>query len=191
MEKAVIEKNVTSAVFSTLAKWEKTCWVRAFEIPAHVHLSSRDRHTLFGEKRDGRLHISTTKGVFPMKVAPHSVEISRLDISDTEKRRLGLSEEGGLLRGAAGEVTVSIVAPPQRHVHLSEEDLPLYGFFAGQRIFAKVESDGRTMIFANVLVKRSWGFSMELHLDVDESCASGLKQGQSVKLFSEPGGCTR
>jgi propanediol utilization protein len=47
----------------------------------------------------------------------------------------------------------------------------------GQAVSVKVDSDGRDLIFGDVIVRVAPDFRLELHLDTDEANAAGVTNG--------------
>ena len=114
----------------------------------------------------------------------------------TDARSLGLAgvirESGDLantpgctLIGPKGQVTISegvIVA--KRHIHATTKDAAELGVTNGEIVNVKVETQGRTLIFGDVVVRVSDSYGLAMHIDTDESnaAACGREQyGEIVK----------
>jgi acetate kinase len=88
------------------------------------------------------------------------------------------------LVGPAGRVRLDRgVVTPVRHIHMSPEDARRLGVHDRQRVHVAVDSDGRDVIFADVAVRVSPQFRLELHLDTDEGNAAGVCQGARAKIL--------
>ena len=94
-------------------------------------------------------------------------------------------EEKVDLVGPAGEVELSegvIVA--SRHIHMSLEDAARFGVTDKQIV--KVRTFGpRAVVFENVLVRANANFALEMHVDVEEGNAAGVRNGEEVELIAE------
>lgn len=93
--------------------------------------------------------------------------------------------EGITLIGPAGEVELQqglIVA--KRHIHMSVADAEHFGVEDGQIV--KVKTNGiRALIFDEVVIRVDDRFALDMHIDVEEGNAAGLKQGDWGTLILE------
>ena len=179
----------------------------------HVHLSQADIEALFGaghelthfkplskpgqyaceEKVDLVGPKGTIKGVRVLGPARPSTQV---EISLADGFALGIKapikESGDIagtpgvkLVGPAGEVELSegvIVA--SRHIHMSLEDAARFGVTDKQIV--KVRTFGqRAVVFENVLVRANANFALEMHVDVEEGNAAGVRNGEEVELIAE------
>jgi acetate kinase len=119
------------------------------------------------------------------------VELSRSDEIalgiDAPLRVSGdLEDTAGIeLVGPAGRVLLARgVLMPVRHIHMSPEDARLFGVRDCQRVSVAVDSDGRDLVFQDVVVRVSPDFRLELHLDTDEGNAAGVTRGATARLIS-------
>lgn len=93
------------------------------------------------------------------------------------------STPGIELVGPAGRVRLDHgVVTPVRHLHMSPEDAQRFGVHESERVHVAVDSDGRDVVFADVVVRVSPQFRLELHLDTDEGNAAGVCQGATARL---------
>ncbi|MBQ7761774.1 MAG: phosphate propanoyltransferase [Clostridia bacterium] len=121
---------------------------------------------------------------------------SQVEVSLTDARTLGVSapvrESGDVansapckLVGPCGEVEISegvIVA--KRHIHFTPEEAKEAGVSDKEIVMVKIESQDRTTIFGDVVVRVSPTFSAAMHIDTDESNAAqafGTVYGEIVK----------
>ena len=120
----------------------------------------------------------------------------QVELSLTDARSLGLAgvirESGDLantpgctLKGPKGEVTIKegvIVA--KRHIHATTKDAEELGVSNGEVVMVKVETEGRSLIFGDVVVRVNDTYALAMHIDTDESnaAACGREQyGEIVK----------
>lgn len=179
----------------------------------HVHLSQGDIETLFGsghqlthfkplsqpgqfaceEKVDLVGPKGTIKGV---RVLGPARPATQVEISLADGFALGvkapIKESGDIegtpglkLVGPAGEVELEkgvIVA--SRHIHMSLDDAAKFGVQDKQIV--KVKTFGpRAIVFENVLVRANEKFALEMHVDIEEGNAAGVRNGELVELIAE------
>ena len=110
---------------------------------------------------------------------------NQVEISMTDTRTLGVNapvrESGDTagsapckLVGPAGEVEIPegvIVA--KRHIHMTTEDAKEFGVENGQIVKLEVNTNGRSLIFGDVVVRVRDDFALACHIDTDESNAAG------------------
>ena len=126
---------------------------------------------------------STIKGVSILGPCRNA---SQVEVSLSDARTLGLNamirESGNILGttgieliGPSGSVTLSeglIVA--KRHVHLTPSAAEAQGVVNGQVVSVKVETDDRSMVFGDVVIRVSEKFSSAMHIDTDEANAAAI-----------------
>lgn len=185
---------------------EKTVLV---EISArHVHVSEADLETLFGKgykltpKKDlsqpGQFACEERVTVVGPKKELAGVSIlgpcrpaTQVEISLTDARSIGVKapirESGDVadsgacrLVGPCGEVELSEgVIAAKRHIHMTPEDAEKYGIVDKQIVSVKIPTDGRALVFDDVVARVSASYKLAMHLDTDEANAAAI-----------PGGCT-
>ena len=110
---------------------------------------------------------------------------NQVEISMTDTRTLGVNapvrESGDTagsapckLVGPAGEVEIPegvIVA--KRHIHMTPADAEEFGVENGQIVKLEVNTDGRSLIFGDVVIRVRDDFALACHIDTDESNAAG------------------
>ncbi len=167
----------------------------------HVHLSQADLETLFGKdaklthKKDlsqpGQFACEERVTVIGPKRELKGVSIlgpvrpaTQVEISLTDARSIGVAapiRESGDVKGSAGcklvgpcgEVEISegvIVA--KRHLHTTPEDAAKFGLEDKQIICVKIESEQRSVVLDDVVVRVSEKFATAMHIDTDESNAA-------------------
>jgi acetate kinase len=96
------------------------------------------------------------------------------------------STPGIEIAGPAGSVRLPAgVVMPVRHIHMSPEDAERLGVSDRQRVSVAVDSDGRDLVFGDVVVRVSPQFRLELHLDTDEGNAAGVGPGTRARLLAD------
>lgn len=180
----------------------------------HVHVSREDLDILFGEgyeltnKKDlsqpgqfaceERVAVVGAKGQFPaVSILGPTRNASQVELSASDARSIGvkapvresgdIAESGACkLVGPKGEVELSegvIVA--KRHIHLTPEVAEEFGVSDKEIVGVKIESDGRSLIFGDVVCRVHPNFAPAMHIDTDESnaafAAPGM-MGEIVKL---------
>ncbi len=121
---------------------------------------------------------------------------NQVELSMTDARSLGIDgvvrESGDLnntpgctLIGPKGQVTINegvIVA--KRHIHATTKDAQELNVKNGDIVKVKLDTNGRSLIFDDVVVRVSDTYSLAMHIDTDESNAAmcGKEQyGEIVK----------
>ncbi|MBQ2934523.1 MAG: phosphate propanoyltransferase [Clostridia bacterium] len=185
---------------------EKTVLV---EISArHVHVSEKDLEILFGKgykltpKKDlsqpGQFACEERVTVVGPKKELAGVSIlgpcrpaTQVEISLTDARSIGVKapirESGDIaetgaykLVGPCGEVELSEgVISAKRHIHMTTADAEKYGIVDKQIVSVKIPTEGRALIFGDVVARVSDSYALAMHLDTDEANAAAI-----------PGSCT-
>jgi len=112
------------------------------------------------------------------------VEISRTDEFwlgiDAPVRRSGDvgNTPGVTLEGPAGSLTIENgVICAWRHIHMTPEDAEHYGVQHKDIVEVAVNSDGRDLVFGDLMVRGSPKYALEMHVDTDEANAAELNTG--------------
>lgn len=178
----------------------------------HVHVSDADLKTLFGENAtltkskdlsqpgqyacSERVAVVGPKGSFPsVSILGPTRPSTQVEISLTDARSIGIVapiRESGDTAGSAacklvgpcGEVELKegvIVA--KRHIHMTPEDAAELSVSDKEIVGVKVESDGRSLIFGDVVVRANSSFALAMHIDTDEANAASISGsfGEIVK----------
>lgn len=177
----------------------------------HIHVSQKDLDILFGEgyeltkfkdlsqpgqyaceeKVDIQGPKGTIKGVRILGPVRPETQFE-LSISDAFSlgvkpiiRNSGEIEDtpGAKLIGPKGEVEIDkgiIVAA--RHIHMHTSDAEEFGVADNDVVSIKVNGP-RGLVFDNVLCRVSEKFALEMHLDLEEGNAAGLRNGDLVELI--------
>jgi len=177
----------------------------------HIHLSQEHVDILFGaghqltHKKDlsqpGQFACEERVTVVGPKRELKNVSIlgpvrkeSQVELSATDARSIGLNapvRESGVLEGSApcklvgpaGEVDLEYgVIVAKRHIHITPEDAQAFGVSDKEIVKVKVDSDGRSLIFDDVVVRVSASYATAMHIDTDEANAcGGATVGEIVK----------
>lgn len=180
----------------------------------HVHVSRKDLDILFGEgyqltnKKDlsqpgqfaceERVAVIGPKGSFPaVSILGPERPATQVEISASDARSIGVVapvRESGVIEGSGacklvgpkGEVEISegvIVA--KRHIHATPEDGEKYGIKDKQVVSVKVESDGRSLVFGDVVVRLNPAYALAMHIDTDESNAGFCTPGMMGDIITD------
>ncbi len=127
----------------------------------------------------------------------NQVEISRTDEFflgiDAPVRNSGdvKGSAGIKLQGPKGELTLSEgVICARRHIHMTPEDAEHFGVKDKDVVEVGIDSDGRDLVFGDVLIRVSPKYALEMHIDTDEANAAELGPG-AEGLLMETGGRAR
>ena len=179
----------------------------------HVHVSPADLATLFGEgyeltwKKDlsqpGQFACEERVTVVGPKKELKGVSIlgpcrkqTQVELSLTDARSIGcaapIRESGDLagsgpckIIGPKGEIEISEgVIAAKRHIHATPADAEALGVHNGDIVSVKIDTDGRSLVFGDVVVRVSDSYALAMHIDTDESNAAGCGRevyGEIVK----------
>ncbi len=132
--------------------------------------------------------------------------LNQVEISATDARTLGINAPVRLSGDVKGSAPITLVNPEngrelhleegaivaKRHIHMTPADAEKFGVEDGESVFVLVETDGRTTIFGDTVVRVSEKFSLAMHIDTDESNAalcSGTVYGQIVDMVGSDDDC--
>ncbi len=183
----------------------------------HIHVTQEDLETLFGKgfelshKKDlsqpGQFATNERLDIVGPKKTLSGVSIlgpvrpaTQIEVSLTDARTLGIvapiRESGDIkdsgackLVGPCGEVELKEgVIAAKRHIHTTPEDAKELGVADKEIVSVEVNTNGRSVIFGDVVVRVSEKFSTAMHIDTDESNAAGCSGevfGTIVKLMGK------
>ena len=180
----------------------------------HIHVSREALDILFGEgyeltpKKDlyqpGQFACEERVTVVGPKKELAGVSIlgpvrpeTQVELSLTDARSIGISapvRESGDVKGSAGcklvgpkgevELTEGVIAA-KRHIHMTPEDAEAFGVKDTQVVKVEVESNGRSLIFGDVIVRVSPKYALAMHIDTDESNAAGMAPGTMGEVIAD------
>ena len=168
----------------------------------HVHVSEQDLEDLFGKgaaltnKKDlsqpgqfacaEKVEVIGPKGSMSISILGPTRPETQVEISLTDARKLGVTppirESGDLegttgcvLKGPAGEIELAKgVIAAKRHIHFNPEEAKEAGVTDKQIVSVKVEYNGRSLTFGDVVCRVSPKYALAMHVDTDESNAAAL-----------------
>lgn len=179
----------------------------------HVHVTREALDILFGEgyeltvkkelsqpgqfASNERVAVIGPKGSFPAVsiLGPVRPE-NQVEISLTDARSIGVTapvrESGDVagsgackLVGPKGEIELECgVIAAQRHIHATPEDAEKYGLQDKQIVSVKIDSNGRSLVFGDVVVRVSPKYALAMHIDTDESNAAGATPGLMGEILA-------
>lgn len=176
----------------------------------HIHLCKKALAALFGEgyeltkKKDlsqpgqyaceERLTVVGPKGEMKrVSILGPVRDHTQVELSLTDARSIGVTalvRESGDLEGTAGcklvgpkgeiEIPNGVIAA-KRHIHMTPEDAEKFGVQDKQIVSVEVETDGRSLVFGDVVCRVSASYATAMHIDTDESnAAGGPKEGTII-----------
>lgn len=121
---------------------------------------------------------------------------TQIEISATDARSIGIAapvRESGDVAGSAGcklvgpcgEIEISegvIVA--KRHIHMTPADAEKYGITDNQVVQVAIKSNGRDLVFGDVVARVSEKFALAMHIDTDEGNAAGYVPGMTGDILA-------
>ena len=178
----------------------------------HLHLSQADLETLFGKgyqltvKKalsqpgqfacEERVRVVGSKGEFPgVSVLGPVRNATQVEISLTDARSIGVTapvrESGDIegsgscrLVGPKGEIELEQgVIAAKRHIHATTADAKRMGLENGQIVNVEIPtSNGRNLVFGDVVVRVSDSYALAMHIDTDEANAAGMAPNTIGKI---------
>ncbi len=179
----------------------------------HLHVSKEDLATLFGadakltNKKDlsqpgqfatnEKVTVVGPRGQLTMTILGPERPVTQIEVSLSDARTLGLTapiKESGDIEGSApcklvgpcGEIELPIgVIIAKRHIHTTPEDAVKLGVNDKEIVNVKLSTEGRSLIFGDVVVRVSEKFATAMHIDTDEANAAhcaGEVFGEIIKL---------
>ncbi|MBQ0101473.1 MAG: phosphate propanoyltransferase [Firmicutes bacterium] len=179
----------------------------------HIHLTDEHIEALFGKgatltkKKDlsqpgqfaceEKVELVGAKGNLKVSVLGPARKATQVELSFTDARTLGLKgvpvrESGDVagtpglkLVGPAGEIGLTegvIIA--KRHIHMTPADAEAAGVKDKDIVALKLETEGRSAVLGDVVIRVSDKFATAAHIDTDEAnatCAFGEVYGEIIK----------
>ncbi len=178
----------------------------------HIHVNDEQLSVLYGEGyklnvkkelsqpgqfvSEEKLTIVGPKGELKASILGPTRKEAQVELSLTDARTLGVEamirESGDIegtngikLVGPAGEIelTKGVIAA-KRHIHMTPADAEKYGVANGDIVSVKVDTECRSMVFGDTVVRVRDDFALAMHIDTDEGNAAGIKgsaEGEIVK----------
>jgi len=178
----------------------------------HIHVTKEQVAILFGEGHaltpkknlsqpgqfacEEKLTIVGPRGELKASILGPERKEAQVELSLTDARTLGVEakiRESGDIEGTAGvklvgpageiELEKGVIAA-KRHIHMTPADAANYGVSNGDIVNVKVETEGRSLVFGDTVVRVRDDFALAMHIDTDEGNAAGIKgsaMGEIVK----------
>lgn len=178
----------------------------------HVHLSQEHLEILFGQGYEltkkkylsqpgqyaceERVTVVGSKSEFKgISILGPVRKATQIELSMTDARSIGIAaplrESGDVagsgackIIGPAGEIEITegvIVA--KRHIHATPAEAEQLGVKDGEIVSVKVDTDGRSLIFGDVVVRVNENYALAMHIDTDESNAAGCGREQYGEII--------
>lgn len=166
----------------------------------HVHVSRKDLDILFGEgyeltnKKDlsqpgqfaceEKVTVVGAKGSIKASILGPVRPDTQVELSLTDARSIGVTapiRESGDIKGSgackivgpAGEVEIAEgVIAAKRHIHMTVADAEKYGIADKQIVSVKIPTEGRALVFGDVVARVSDSYALAMHIDTDEANAA-------------------
>lgn len=177
----------------------------------HVHVSQKDLEILFGEgykltpKKElsqpgqfaceEKVTVVGAKSQLKASILGPVRPDTQVELSLTDARSIGvvapIRESGDIkgsgacrLVGPCGEVelTEGVIAA-KRHIHMTPADAEKYGIKDKQIVSVKVETDGRSLVFGDVVARVSPSYALAMHIDTDEANAALVGANQIGEIL--------
>ncbi len=178
----------------------------------HVHLSAQHIEILFGKgheltfKKDlsqpGQFAceervtiVGSKKELKGVSVLGPARPATQVELSLTDARSIGVNapvRESGDIAGTGAckivgpegevEITEGVIAA-KRHIHLTPEAAAQMNVADKEIVSVKMDTDGRSLVFGDVVVRVSEKFSPAMHIDTDESNAAGASCGMMGEII--------
>ena len=165
----------------------------------HVHVTKETLATLFGA--DAVLHnkknlsqpgqfaceekvtVVGPKGSLKCSILGPERSADQIEVSFTDARALGVvppvRESGDVagstpckLVGPCGELSEGVIVA-KRHIHLTPADAEEMGIKDKDVVWVKVNTNGRSVVFGDVVCRVSKNYALAMHIDTDEANAAG------------------
>ncbi len=178
----------------------------------HMHVTQEVLETLFGagyeltKKKDlsqpGQFACAERVDVVGPKKTLAGVSIlgpvrpeTQVELSLTDARSIGVAapirESGDIagsgackLVGPCGEVEIAEgVIAAKRHIHMTTADAAAMDLTDKQIVSVKVPSNGREIIFGDVVVRVSDKYALAMHIDTDEANAGCVAPGTMGEII--------
>lgn len=177
----------------------------------HLHVSKEDLEVLFGKgyeltpKKDlsqpgqfaceEKVTVVGPKASLKASILGPVRPETQVELSLTDARAIGvvaptresgdIKDSGGCkLVGPAGEIelTKGVIAA-KRHIHMTVADAEKYGITDKQIVSVKIPTEGRSLVFCDVVARVSDNYALAMHIDTDEAnaaCVPGSCIGEII-----------
>lgn len=169
----------------------------------HVHLSDEHLEVLFGKGHtltnlkelsqpgqfatEERVTIKGPKGEMARVIVlgPTRPE-TQVEVSATDARALGVNAAIRMSGDIEGTTGMTLIGPEgsveldkgvivaKRHIHLSDSEAAEFGLEDHQVVSVKIETEQRSLVFGDVVIRVNPNFRAAMHIDTDEGNAAGI-----------------
>ena len=178
----------------------------------HIHVTDEQLEILYGKghqltvKKElsqpgqfvsvERLTLVGPKGELKASILGPTRKAAQVELSLTDARTLGVEamvRESGDIAGTNGikvvgpegeiELTEGLIAA-KRHIHMTPTDAEKFGVKNGDIVSVKVDTEGRSCIFGDTVIRVRDDFALAMHVDTDEGNAAliaGSVEGEIIK----------
>lgn len=178
----------------------------------HIHLTQENIEKLFGAGHqltpkkelsqpgqfasEERVTVVGSKSELKTTILGPARNYNQVEISLTDARTIGVEatiRESGHTEGTKGikvvgpcgeiELSEGVIAA-KRHIHLDTKSAEEYGLKNGDIVSVELPTEGRKLVFGDVVVRVSDKFAPACHIDTDEGNAAGLSgtiEGKIIK----------
>ena len=167
----------------------------------HVHLTRETVDILFGKghaltnKKDlsqpgqfaceEKVTVIGPKGALKASILGPTRPADQVELSLTDARTIGIAgvpvRESGDVAGSPGcviegpcssvELKEGVIAA-KRHIHMTVADGEKFGIKDKQIVSVKIDTNGRSLVFGDVVARVSDSYALAMHIDTDESNAA-------------------
>ncbi|WP_374724562.1 phosphate propanoyltransferase [Calidifontibacillus erzurumensis] len=177
----------------------------------HIHLEQEHVDILFGKgyqltkykdiSQPGQYACKETVTIKGPRGAIENVRVlypirkqTQVEVAESDARRLGIHppvRESGDLKGSA---PITVIGPKgvvnleegciiaDRHIHMTPEDAKRFGVMNGQKVSVEI-SGPKGGIMHNVTIRVKDTYALDMHIDVDDANAFGLKGNAFGKII--------
>lgn len=178
----------------------------------HIHVTQEQLEVLYGPgyqltvKKElsqpgqfvcnERLTLIGPKGELKASILGPVRKAAQVELSLTDARTLGVEaavRESGDIAGTKGikvvgpageiELTEGVIAA-KRHIHMTPADAENFGVKNGDIVSVKVDTNGRSVVFGDTVIRVREDFALAMHIDTDEGNAAGMAgsvEGELIK----------
>jgi len=168
----------------------------------HVHVTEETLEILFGKghtlthKKDlsqpgqfaceEKVTIVGPKAQLTASILGPTRPADQVEISLTDARAIGVKapiRESGDVKGSGAcklvgpcgevELTEGVIAA-KRHIHMTVADGEKYGIKDKQIVSVKIPTEGRALVFDDVVARVSDSYALAMHIDTDEANAAAV-----------------
>lgn len=122
---------------------------------------------------------------------------NQVEVSRTDEFKLGVDapvrdsgdtkdSPGVTLIGPHGTLTLeSGLICARRHIHMTPADAERFGVKNKDVVEVAIDSDGRDLVFGDVLIRVSEKYRLEMHIDTDEGNAAEINPGMGAAMLPD------